>query len=499
MPTKTLKLWQWLPVAALALAGLACATFGGGGPDQPTDAVGNVATAAALTATALVTTPDVPTATPEAGAPPTTEEPTAEEPTAETPTEAPPATAAPAGPTCAIAYADFSLGADPAAPVHTGNLYCLDAGGAPVVLATGNQPSGPRISPDGTLIAFQLATATDGVSELWVVSAAGGDARLLVGTAALPSGGDTTINSPKSYQWLAGTHTLVFDTRYIPAGGPFGPGEYINSDLWTVNVDTGVVTALLPAGAAGAFAVSPNGQTVAIARPTGLDLVNADGGNYRQDVITFPAILTYSEYAYKPFIQWGADGTFFNVSIPSPDPMAADARADFYRVGVDGIVTPLTSQPINIVFGGMVTPPQYAPNGRFVVYSVSQPDGTGEVFHQLEFLADGTVADRSMGPTLFLSGGQWSPDSTYFQYAVTPLGAPGQGYVTGTTAESVQTFANGLAALWALEWQDGTTMVFIAKLGAADTWSLYRQTLGSEPVLLAGSLGEQVTLDVRQP
>ena len=498
MPTKSLKFWPLLPVAALALAGLACATLGGGNPDQPTETVSNVATAAALTATALVTTPDAataegPTATPDAGEPPT-----AEGPTAEPPTEEPAATSAPAGPTCAVTYADYSLGPDPAAPTHTGNVYCLGADGTPQVLASGNQPTGPRLSPDGTLIAFQVVT-TEGISQLWVVSAAGGDARLLVGQDALPSGDGTTINSPKSYAWLAGTHTLVFDTRYTPVGGPVGPGEYINSDLWTVNVDTNAVTQVLSAGAAGAFAVAPAGQTVAIARPTGLDLVNADGSNYRQNVITFPDIITYSEYAYKPFIQWGADGTFFNVTIPSPDPMAADAHADFYRVEVDGIVTPLTSQPANIVFGGMITPPQYAPNGRFAIYSVGQPDGTGEVVHQLEFLADGTVADRTMGPTLFLSGGKWSPDSTYFQYAVTPLGAPGQGYVTGTTAESVQTFANGLAALWALEWQDGTTMVFIAKLGAAETWSLYRQTLGSEPVLLAGSLGEQVTMDVRQP
>ncbi len=489
-----------LPIAALALAAMACTTLGGG-PDQPTEIVSNVSTAAAETATALVVTADAPTAAPTVeGAPSATPEgapaDTPEGPTPEGPTAEPPATAMPAGPTCAVAYADFTLLPDPAAPVHNGNVYCLNAEGAPQVLATGNQPYDPRISPDGTLIVFQLVT-TPGINQLWVVSAAGGDARLLVGQDALPSGDGTTINSPKSFEWLAGTHTLVFDTRYMPVGGPFGPGEYINADLWTVNVDTNAITPVLPAGAAGAFYVSPDGQTVAVSRPTGMDLVNADGSNYRQNIISFPAILTYSEYAYKPFAQWAADGTFFNVTIPSADPMASDARADFYRIGVDGIVTPLTSQPANIVFGGMVTPPQYAPNGRFAFYSVGLPDGTGDILHQLEFLADGSVGDRSMGPTLYLNGGYWSPDSTYFAYAVTPLGAPGQGYVTGTAAESVQTFANGLAYLRTLEWENGTTMVFLAKFGTSETWSLYRQTLGGEPVLLAGSLGEQVTLDVR--
>lgn len=490
---------RYLPLAglmALALAALACATLSGDS-GQPTEIVGNVSTAAAETATALVITTEPPTgeaptseptvegapsATPDGGAAPTPEGPTAE------PT-------LPAGPTCAVAYADFTYLSE--APLSsTGNVYCLGADGTPQVLATGNQPYDPRISPDGTLIAFQLVVG-EGITQLWVVSAAGGDARLLVGQDHLPAGGAAVVKSPKTFQWLAGTHTLVFDSRYIPVGGPFGPGEYINSDLWTVNADTGAVAALLPDGAAGDFRVSPDGQTIAVARPTGLDLVNADGSNYRQNVITFPAILTYSEYAYKPPVQWSADGTFFNVSILSPDPMAADARADLYRVGVDGIVTPLTSVTANLLFGGMVTPAQFSPNGQFAFYSVGMPDGTGDVLHQLEFLPAGGVAERSMGPTLFLQGGYWSPDSTYFAYTVTPLGAPGQGYVTGTTAESVQTFANGVTALRALEWENGTTMVYLAKIGASETWGLYRQTLGSEPVLLASGLGLQASMDVR--
>lgn len=484
-------------LVALALSALACATLGGG-PGQPTEIVGNVATSAAETATALVSTAapataeatveGAPSATPDSGEPPTAEGPTAEVP----PTTEPPP---PAGPTCAVAYADYTYNLE-APATSVGNVYCLGADGTPQVLASGVQPHDPRISPDGTLIAFQVIVA-EGVSQLWVVSAAGGDARLLVGQDQLPSTDGVTINSPKTYQWLAGTHTLVFDTRYIPTGGPFGPGEYINADLWTVNVDTNALTPLLPEEAAGTFEVSPDGQTIAISRPTGLDLVNADGSNYRQNVITFPAILTYSEYAYKPFVQWSADGTFFNVTILSPDPMAADAHADMYRVGVDGIVTPLTSVTANLLFGGMITPAKFSPNGQYAFYSVGMPDGTGDVVHQLEFLAGGGVGERTMGPTLFLQGGYWSPDSTYFAYAVTPLGAPGQGYVTGTTAESVQTFANGLAALRALEWENGTTMVFLAKIGASDTWALYRQTLGSEPVLLASALGDQTTLDVR--
>lgn len=484
---------RYVPLIALTLAALACSLVSGG---QPTAVVHNVATSAAETATALVTTPASPTAE---GAPSATPEGAASATPDAAPTTAAtaevPATPVPAGPTCAITYADFVL--DLASPTNIGNVYCLSADGTPQVLASGNRPRDPRLSPDGTLIAFQMEVS-EGITQLWVVSAAGGDARLLVGQDQIPSADPTvTINSPQSYQWLAGTHTLVFDTRYLPVGGPFGPGEYINADLWTVNADTNAVAPLLGPGTAGRFSVSPAGQTIAIARPEALDLLNADGSNYRQNVIVFPAILTYSEYAYKPFPQWMADGLFFEVSIPSPDPLAPDPHADLYRIGVDGVVQPLTTIPANVVFGGAITPPLYSPNGQFMYYSVGLPDGTGDVMHQLEFLAEGGAADRSMGPTLGLRGWGWSPDSTYFAYSVTPDGVPGQGYVTGTTAESVQPFATGLTVMRALEWQDGTTLVFVAKIGPSATWSLYRQTLGGEPALLASGLTDQITLDVR--
>jgi len=488
---------RYFPLLALILAALACNAVGGGN-GQPTEAVRNVATSAAETATALVTTPATPTeegapsATPEGAASATPEGAATAEPTTDGPPSAEP-TAGPAAPTCAVTYTDFVL--DLVNPVNIGNVYCLGADGTPQVLASGNRPYSPSLSPDGTLIAYQVVVG-EGITQLWIVSAAGGDARLLVGQDQLPSADGSVINSPQSYEWLAGTHTLVFDTRYLPIGGPFGPGEYINADLWTVNADTNVVTTLLGPGAAGRFSVSPDGQTIAIARPEGLDLLNADGSNYRQNVISFPAILTYSEYAYKPFPQWMADGLFFEVSIPSPDPLAADAHADLYRIGVDGVVQALTTIPANVVFGGAVTPPLFSPNGQFVFYSVGLPDGTGEVLHQLEFLAEGGVGERSLGPTLGLSGWGWSPDSVYFAYSVTPEGAPGQGYVTGTAAESVQPFANGLTFMRTFEWENGTTLLFIGKIGPSATWSLYRQTLGSEPVLLAGGLTNQATLDV---
>jgi Tol biopolymer transport system component len=393
------------------------------------------------------------------------------------------ATAAPAPSACALVYAD------------AGTLFCLGEDGTPQILATGSQITDPRLSSDGALVAYQVAVA-EGISQLWVVSASGGDARLLVGAEQVPNADPALINSPNGYEWLAGTRTLVFDTRFTPTGGPFGPGDYLNADLWTVYADTGAVSALLPAGAAGAFRASPDGQTIAISRPQGLDLVNVDGSNYRQDLITFPAIITYSEYQYRPLPQWSADGTFFNVAIPSPDPMAPDVRADFYRVGVDGIVQPLANVPANVVFGGAVNPPRFSSNGQYVAYSQGQADGSGDVLHLVEFIPGGSVNDRAFEPQPGLQGWGWSPDSQFFAYTVLPGGAPGQGYVTGAAPGTEQPFAAGLTALRTLEWLDAATLVFLGQFGGGD-WGLYRQSLGAEPTLLAGGLSLQAALDVR--
>jgi len=458
---------KFAPLLALGLAVLACSVV----PGQPTEIPGSIETSAAATLTALA-----PTVT---DAPPATE----------TATEAPP-TDTPEPFTCAVVYSDFVF------ETGAGSVTCLGADGAPRVVATGSRPSSPLISPDGALVAYQVEVS-EGATQLWVVSAAGGDARLLVGAEQIPNADPTLVNSPGHYEWLAGTHTLVFDSRFNVTTGPTGPGEYINRDLWTVNADSGALNPVLPAGAAGAFSASPDGQTIAISRPEGLDLVNADGTNYRQNVITFPSIITYSEYHYKPLPQWAADGTFFSVSIPSADPMAPDVSTALYRVAVDGTVTPLGTVAANTVFGGAI-PPRFSPDGQFAIYSQGMADGSGDVMHTLEFLVGGGIGDGIVGPDMGRQGWGWSPDSAYFAYSLFPEASNGQLYVTGTTVDSVVPMAAGLTAVRELEWESGTTLVFLAITGGGDTWSLYRQTVGSEPVLLAGGLSLQTYMDVRQ-
>ena len=485
-----------VPLLLLALGALACSLSG---TAAPTSAPNALATNAAATLTALA--PQTTSATPAATTAPTQAPAASSTPAAAAsatsiasaaPATAAATTAATTAPTvavaagCKLAYADQDT------------LYCLPDSGTPQTLATGSGLFGPALSPDGTLIAYQVVI-TAGVTQLWVASVSEGGAapHVLVGQDQLPSADGSQVNSPNHYAWLDGTHTLVFDTRYLPTAGPGGPGEYINADLWKVDADSGTLAALLPAKQAGTFAASPDGHTIAVSRGTGLDLINADGSQHHKDVITFLAIVTYSEYAYKPHIQWSADGSYFTVGVPNQDPAASNAAITFYKVTAGGTVKLLGSHPGNYVFGGNV-PPQIAPDGAHVVYAVADPAGGAESLHMLT-LQPGALADNAFDTQASPGGWGWSPDSQVYAYDDVPGSGGGKLYATGPGVETPHVFADNLSALKDLRWVNGNTVVFLGQIGGS-AWSLYRQTTGGEPAavqtLILG-LTDQASFDVK--
>lgn len=457
-------------VISLSLAGLACSALPLPGA-EPTGAASSLETAVAATLTALATTG------PATG--------TAEPATATPITEATPTVAAAL--TCAVAYADAA------------NLFCLSADGTPQRLAaapSGQQIWDPAISPDGQLVGY-LVGAPGAPSELWVVGAdpALNPPRALVAPAQVPSANPDNIWYPRRFAWQPATRTLFFDTGWQPVGGIQGPGEYINNDLWRADADSPEVALVLGEGLGGNWAVAPNGNFVAFSYPEGLGLVNADGTNLRREVVTFPAILTYSEYAFKPDIQWHADSLAFSVAVPSRDPMAPDAHITLYRVGTDGIAAPLGTLPGNFVFGGL-SRPAFSPSGRFLAYSQLQPGSSQTEDIHLVDLDAAPPADTIVDAKDVPSGWGWSPNGDHYLYASTPGGVPGSGYDLGLEGP-IRPWAPGLTAILDLEWADPATFYFIGQINSAG-WSLYRVALGSEPVLVASGLSQTAGLDVRR-
>jgi hypothetical protein len=287
----------------------------------------------------------------------------------------------------------------------------------------------------------------------------------------------------------------------MPTGGPGGPGEYINADLWTVDADSGKLTNLLPAMQAGAFAVSPDGHTIAVSRGTGLDLIEADGSHHRKDLVTFPAIVTYSEYTYKPSVQWSADGSYFTVGIPTQDPQAPNAAITFYKIGADGTIKRWGTQHGNFVFGSPITP-QIAPDGTHVVYATVDPSDqsnpTPLAMHLLT-IQSGALGDNVFDRQASAGGWGWSADSQVYVYDDVPGNGGGKIFATGPGVESPHVFADHIAGLAWLRWLTGPQLVFLAQMDG-DDWALYRQTTGAEPAAvekLIGGLNAQDSFDVR--
>ncbi len=466
-----------LPLFLLALSALACSLAG----RTPTSAPNALATSAAATPTALApqTSTAAPTVTlapasntlapaPSAMAPPATAAPTT------APTRAATATTAVAG--CKLAYTDRD------------SLYCVPESGAPKTLA--NQPRlfTPLLSPDGALIAYSVVI-TDDVNELWVAAIAeGGEApHLLVGSDQLASGGGQ-VNSPLAVQWLAGTHTLVFDTNRVRTAAG---SAYLNADLWKVDADSGAVSAILPAGQAGDFSLSPDGHTIAIARGAGIDLIDADGTSRRPNVLSFPPVTIFGNSTYAPSPQWSADGSYFTVAIPSPDPSAG---INFYRVGTDGTVMPRGTLTGNFGIGaGFQT--EISPDGAHVFIAQFGPGGSAQALHMLTLQA-GAPGDKVFDhqPTAGVS--LWSPDSQHFAYLGFPLAGSGRGYVVDAAGDSPQPFINNVTELEWLSWADASHLVYIAQVGGGDR-ALYRQALGSAPQIVASGLSELARFDVR--
>ena len=93
----------------------------------------------------------------------------------------------------------------------------------------------------------------------------------------------------------------------------------------------------MTAGDGGRFVFSPDGIRLALVKPTSISLVNADGTHLYRDVLSFPSVITYSEYFYYPNPVWSLDSSSLKVVIPPQDPLTDPLLpSSVYSMAVDG-------------------------------------------------------------------------------------------------------------------------------------------------------------------
>ncbi|MEW6092602.1 MAG: hypothetical protein AB1531_01425, partial [Chloroflexota bacterium] len=240
----------------------------------------------------------------------------------------------------------------------SGNIWLWTEGGSPVQLTSSGSDRSPELNTDGTQVAFLHG------EELWAINTDGSNLRQLVSGAYLaslvpPSTGTGVIHwfdwdPAYAYVWFGTSeqgeaYTIpVFDLHSVSAAGGTAP-----------------FMAESP-GYGGVATFSPDGTKVAMAQPTKIIFMYyLDGAGYR-DALTFPLVLTYSEWFYIPEVVWLADSSEFRTVIPAHDPLADPYEGTYFWS------VPVSGSPVSVA-GFIASPafmdtPRISPDGVNVGY-----------------------------------------------------------------------------------------------------------------------------------
>jgi hypothetical protein len=459
-------------VIPLALA--ACGTKAQASPTADQKMVAT-AVAATLQAATNATQRTLPTHLPTQ-IPPPTAQPTVPEPTSPpSPTSAPlPTTVVPLVPDTLVAYTKNS------------DVYIWTLKDGPTRLTDLHDVVSVRLTDDGTLVAFKRQDSNDTtLQELWMVNTSGVPVpQVLVSTdelAALvpPDAGSSVLGyGVLDFTWHPGTHELAYGTLILHEGPGFSP----NHDLRLVNADTMLKTTLFDTGQGGLFYYSPDGSQVALSNPQSLSLVNADGSNLRRDVLTFPYVITYSEYEYHPHPIWAGDSGSIGIAIPPHDPLNDPAPlTQVWLIPLDGsqptlmisipaipFAWPDTAISPDLQLAGYSTDVAGAnPNQRAL--HIARLDGTNDRFYDsgesLEFIS-------------------WAPDAMHFMYRV--QGGANEGLYAGGLTEMPVKLVADPHTVREIQWWDGTRFVYLVNKN--DRWELHFGNVSGEDLALIDTI-----------
>jgi hypothetical protein len=295
----------------------------------------------------------------------------------------PPATAVPPSPT-EIAPADAS--ALWVVFVQDGNVGLWREDGSTTWLAQTGDVFTARISSDGQRVAY-VRSFPSGSDELWVVNTDATNARLLSNPLE-PIPADTLGIAISDFRWVPNSHRLGYSTRYIYEG-PSGP----NANLMVADADSGTITPLFAAGQANEFAFSPDGSQVAISTSGNygdvlgsVSIYNLDLSNPRVNVLQYPSVSTYSEWAFSALPTWSNDSQHLLVVIPPPAILEnPDSVSNVYWVDVaSGSTTLVNSINMGLFFGGS---PVVTNDLSQIAYAYQPVDSTSGELAQLRIMA----------------------------------------------------------------------------------------------------------------
>ena len=372
---------------------------------------------------------------------------------------------------------------EPETPLHVayiddGDLWLWTEAGGNVELYTGETVNDLLLSPDGEVVAFTTIGADYLITGLWRIFTDGTGLQKLVSSADFlgMATGDAIGAAPYLWQFIPGTHTVAFNTKLLFEG----PGLLIQGDLRHVNLDTGALSIFLPAGEAGNFYYSPDGSRIAMTTPTSISLINADGSNRQDDVVTFDFVNTASEAAFYPAPRWAADSSRLWALIPSSQPFEPDATFEVFEVSSNGeTVSSLGVYPSEAAHFNSAQ--AISPDGNHVAYL--QRVGDARELHIAQFGG----GDTNYSPAVEGIKG-WSLDSAHFLYG-RQVGETWIGTLGG-----VPELLDGGTSVGDVVWlPDGQ---FVYSSGTYGAFSIRLGTLGAGSILIASPASDFAVFDV---
>lgn len=366
--------------------------------------------------------------------------------------------------------------------VRDGDVWLWTEDREAVPLTTGGGVGSVRISGDGAVVAFTR------VGELWAVNRDGTGERLLVSAEALAT---MERRQPDfgvvlhRYAWVARTHTLAFNTRLDT-----DHGVLLNDDLYLVDADTLEQTLLFPPLQGGEFTFSPDGSRVALARPDGIFLADADGANLTE-ALRFTPVATASEFQYYPEPVWAADADSLRVAIAPPDPYVERPRTSIWALRADGTAAHMTGS----VEAAPGSQPVFSASLSQLAY-LQLPEGGGPGAPTGLVLTDLTGDGSVGGSTVYYPGAHafygYAPDSLRFAFLTDPdrpramLGQLG--------AEPVPALEEAGAVVIDVRWVGGDRYLLLAT-NSAGGWDILLGGVGGPVTHVAAVAGPPPVYD----
>jgi hypothetical protein len=206
-------------------------------------------------------------------------------------------------------------------------LWTAETRAAALLTSVGDDLFHVKLSGDGLVVAFRRA------DELWAINSDGTNERQLLRIEDFETmesdGVEARLNR---FEWVPGTHTLAFNTRLR-----LEARDLLAEDLHQVDADTLERAMLLPPGEGGEFTYSPDGGQIAVVTPGDVSLLDADGADRRESVLTYAPVAMYSEDDFYVKPVWASDGSDLMVAVPPPDPDARPLQhTTIWRIPTDG-------------------------------------------------------------------------------------------------------------------------------------------------------------------